>query len=83
MPEADNQKSTPKKPEEMGVEKRLLLAFALMGAVLFVTQYFYPQSPQSTLKPAKQATPQQAQAPPGSNAHRLPAGSSSGGSDCG
>jgi YidC/Oxa1 family membrane protein insertase len=64
MPEADNQKSTPKKPEEMGVEKRLLLAFALMGVVLFVTQYFYPQSPQSTLKTAKQATPQQAQTPP-------------------
>ena len=64
MPEADNQKSTPKKPEEMGVEKRLLMAFALMGVVLFVTQYFYPQSPQTTIKPVKQATPQQAQTPP-------------------
>ena len=50
---------------EIGVEKRLLLAFALMGAVLFITQYFYPQSsPQTTLKPEKQATPQQAQTPP-------------------
>ena len=35
-----------------------------MGAVLLLTQYFYPQSaPQTTLKPEKQATPQQAQTP--------------------
>ncbi len=67
MPEPDNSNSnTPKKPigSEIGVEKRLLLAFALMGAVLFITQYFYPQSsPQTTLKPEKQATPQQAKTP--------------------
>lgn len=68
MPEPDNSKSnTPKKPvgtQEIGVEKRLLLAFALMGAVLFITQYFYPQSsPETTLKTAKQATAQQAQTP--------------------
>jgi YidC/Oxa1 family membrane protein insertase len=64
MPESDNPKSLPKKPtEEIGVEKRLLLAFALMGAVLFITQYFYPQSPQNAVKPVKQATPQQAQTP--------------------
>lgn len=67
MPESDNQKSNPKKPigtEEIGVEKRLLIAFALMGAVLFVTQYFYPQSsPQKTIKPVQQATPQQAEKP--------------------
>ena len=65
MPEPDNQKSDPKKPaQEISVEKRLLLAFALMGLVLFVTQYFFPQSPKSTLTPVKQATPQQAQTPP-------------------
>jgi YidC/Oxa1 family membrane protein insertase len=69
MPEPDNpQSNTPKKlggAPEIGVEKRLLLAFALMGAVLFITQYFYPQSsPQTTLKTEKQATPQQAQTPP-------------------
>ena len=67
MPESDNQKSTPKKPvgtAEIGVEKRLLIAFALMGAVLFLTQYFYPQpSPQKTIKPVQQATPQQAEKP--------------------
>ncbi len=35
MPEPDNPNSNPKKPEaEISVEKRLLLAFALMGAVL-------------------------------------------------
>jgi YidC/Oxa1 family membrane protein insertase len=69
MPESDKTKptTTPKKPgakEEIGVEKRLLLAFALMGVVLFLTQYFYPQpSPQKTIEVAKQATPKQAQEP--------------------
>jgi YidC/Oxa1 family membrane protein insertase len=67
MPEPDNSKITPKKPfgtEELSVEKRLLIAFALMGLVLFLTQYFYPQpSPESTIKPVKQATPQQAKEP--------------------
>ncbi|HYP08490.1 MAG TPA: membrane protein insertase YidC [Bryobacteraceae bacterium] len=68
MPEPENPKTTPKKiggKEEIGVEKRLLLAFALMGVVLFLTQYFYPQpTPQKTIEVAKQATPKQAQAPP-------------------
>lgn len=68
MPEPDNSKNTSKKPigtPEMGVEKRLLIAFALMGVVLFITQYFYPQpSPESTIKPvAKTTTPQQATEP--------------------
>jgi YidC/Oxa1 family membrane protein insertase len=67
MPESDKQKITPKKPaggEEMSVEKRLLLAFALMGVVLFLTQYFYPQpEPETTLKPVAEATPEQAKKP--------------------
>ncbi len=34
-------------PKEMSMEMRLLLAFLLMGAVMFVTPYFlkYPQPP--------------------------------------
>ena len=68
MPESDNQKITPKKPggtEELSVEKRLLIAFALMGLVLFLTQYFYPQaSQQSSLKPVKDASQKQASEPP-------------------
>lgn len=67
MPESDNQKPSPKKlpvKEELSVEKRLLIAFALMGAVLFFTQYFYPQAtPPKTVTPVKQATPQQAKEP--------------------
>jgi YidC/Oxa1 family membrane protein insertase len=67
MPEPDNTKLTPKKPggkEELSVEKRLLIAFALMGVVLFLTQYFYPQpTPQKTIEVVKQATPKQAEQP--------------------
>ena len=65
MPDSDNQKPTPKKPggeQELSMEKRLLLAFALMGIVLFLTQYFFPQpTPEKTLKPTQSATPQQAE----------------------
>ena len=70
MPESDKPQTTPpKKPvgtsQDLGIEKRLLLAFALMGVVLFVTQYFFPQTPpENTIKPVKQASPQQAQEPP-------------------
>jgi YidC/Oxa1 family membrane protein insertase len=69
MPESDNQKITSKKPvggpEELSVEKRLLIAFALMGLVLFLTQYFYPQaSPEKTVKPVKEASSKQASEPP-------------------
>src|SRR5689334_8454754 len=78
MPEPDNTKLTPKKPggkEEIGVEKRLLLAFVLMGVVLFITQYFYPQpTPQKRIEVAKQATPQQAQQPAPAAPVQTPAG---------
>ena len=55
--------------KEMSMETRLLLAFLLMGLVLFGTQYFYkpapaPTSPSNKPGPAKQAeVAQQAQAP--------------------
>ncbi|HYI94047.1 MAG TPA: membrane protein insertase YidC [Bryobacteraceae bacterium] len=72
MPDSDNQKITPKKPgwtEELSVEKRLLIAFALMGLVLFLTQYFYPQAaPQNSVKPVKEATAKQAVEPPAASA---------------
>jgi YidC/Oxa1 family membrane protein insertase len=32
-------------PKEMSMEMRLLLAFLLMGAVMFVFQYLFPQAP--------------------------------------
>jgi YidC/Oxa1 family membrane protein insertase len=50
MPENEGQ--NPIKPEGPSMEKRLLLAFVLMGAVLFLTPYFYktfvPPAPKST-----------------------------------
>src|SRR4051812_4270566 len=33
--------SPPNQPKELSMEKRLLLAFVLMGAVLFTTPYFF------------------------------------------
>ena len=39
-------------PKEMSMEMRLLLAFLLMGAVMFVFQYLYPQTPPPAAKSA-------------------------------
>jgi YidC/Oxa1 family membrane protein insertase len=77
-------------PAEPSTEKRLLLAFLLMGAVLFLTPYFYrlvmpqqaakPTAPQSqtakeTPKPAPAAAPEAVPAkPPGPAAKAAPAG---------
>jgi YidC/Oxa1 family membrane protein insertase len=41
-------------PKELSMEMRLLLAFLLMGAVMFVFQYLYPQTPPPAAK--KQTT---------------------------
>src|ERR1043166_2480056 len=43
-----------KPPKEMSMELRLLLAFILMGAVMFVSQYFF----KPTAPPAGQKTAQ-------------------------
>jgi len=43
----------PGKPKELSMELRLLLAFILMGVVLFVTPYFY----KTVAPPAKKAAP--------------------------
>lgn len=56
----------PLKPgEEPGIEKRLLLAFALMGVVLLVSQFFYsPTAPQKNdIQQVKPASPKQAAKP--------------------
>ena len=45
--------------QEPGMEKNLLIAFALMGVVIFGTQYFLPQP---DAKPVKQETPKAAPA---------------------
>jgi YidC/Oxa1 family membrane protein insertase len=59
-------------PKEMSMEVRLLLAFILMGAVMFVSQYFLkPQAPppaqktaQSTDKSGEKSSPAAAVVPP-------------------
>jgi len=58
------------KGTEFSLEKRLLLAFILMGAVLFLTPYFYkpqppPAQPQATeaAQPAETAAPEQTPKP--------------------
>ena len=54
---ADSQGTTPGSPgggKQLSMEIRLLIAFLLMGAVLFVTPYFYKNSPPPAQKqPAK------------------------------
>ncbi|MCX7603513.1 MAG: membrane protein insertase YidC [Bryobacteraceae bacterium] len=52
----DNQQKRPFGGGEMSMETRLLLAFGLMGLVLFATQYFLP-------KPPPPAPPKKAAAP--------------------
>src|SRR5215469_7764033 len=46
-------------PKEISMEVRLLLAFLLMGAVMFLTPYFYKSPP-----PVKKTTPPAASLPP-------------------
>jgi YidC/Oxa1 family membrane protein insertase len=63
MSDSDNGTPQPKKPakKEMSMETRLLLSFALMGVVLFATQYlFKPTAPdKSAVKQAQPVVPQQ------------------------
>src|SRR5271163_4640603 len=64
---ADNQPNKPGR-KELSMEQRLLLAFVLMGLVLFLTPYFYkaPPPPAKTTAPApasSQASPAPAAAP--------------------
>src|ERR1039457_4576772 len=42
-------------PKEMSMEVRLLLAFLLMGVVMFLTPYFYKSAPQGA-KTAQKTT---------------------------
>src|SRR5579863_8651490 len=68
-----NKGSLGQPPEQMSTETRLLLAFLLMGAIMFLTPYFFkPQTPSPAAKKATQPgasqatvppTPQEAQAP--------------------
>ncbi len=63
--------------QEISMEKRLLLAFLLMGAVLFLTPYFYhppPPSPETETAEAPAAEPAApSEAPPAVEETRAPA----------
>jgi len=77
-----------KPPKEMSMEVRLLLAFILMGLVMFLSQYYfkglYPTAPAKTATtepagagapsgPSGSTTPQPAETPAASTAPALPA----------
>ncbi|HLJ45755.1 MAG TPA: membrane protein insertase YidC [Bryobacteraceae bacterium] len=55
MNDLPNNPNAPTKPKELSMELRLLIAFLLMGAVLFVTPYIYKPPPGP--KPAEKSTP--------------------------
>src|SRR5581483_10500441 len=63
------------KPQEMSMEMRLLLAFLLMGAVMFFTPYlFKTETPQKKTGPAQTAQNAQSQTPaPATPAPEAPA----------
>ncbi|MBI2680557.1 MAG: membrane protein insertase YidC [Candidatus Solibacter usitatus] len=65
---------TPKKGKELSMEMRLLIAFILMGAVLFVTPYFYksvnPPAPVTTKNSPAAAVNAPAETPPAPEASK-------------
>ena len=64
MAEPVNGGNGSKPPKEMSMEVRLLLAFVLMGAVMFVSQYFFkPQTPPSGQKTAQNSQKSSEKAP--------------------
>lgn len=64
---ADPSSSKPPEKKDLSVETRLLLAFILMGAVLFTTPYFFKTAeppPTPPVKKAEQAPPAKTAQPP-------------------
>jgi YidC/Oxa1 family membrane protein insertase len=66
---ANGGKGDPSQPKEMSMEVRLLLAFLLMGAVMFVTPYFFktvspPVPPKKTPAPVTQVASKPPEAEP-------------------
>ena len=59
--------------KELSMEQRLLLAFVLMGAVIFVSQYLLPKPPQPAAQQKKAAEPAKPQQAPPSPAAAVPA----------
>ena len=65
MAESTGNKGLGQPPEQMSTETRLLLAFLLMGAIMFLTPYFFKsQTPSPAAKKSTQAGASQATVPP-------------------
>jgi YidC/Oxa1 family membrane protein insertase len=65
MAESTGNKGLGQPPEQMSTETRLLLAFLLMGAIMFLTPYFFKsQQPSPAARKATQAGASQATVPP-------------------
>src|SRR5580692_12912159 len=64
MAESSGNKGLGHAPEQMSTETRLLLAFLLMGAIMFLTPYFFKtQAPPPNTKKSTQAAVESAAAP--------------------
>src|SRR6266496_2285177 len=76
MPESGNggSNNSPQKPKELSMEKRLLLAFILMGAVLFTTPYFFKSTAPPPMKKTETVPPKSGTgAPPAAETATPPA----------
>jgi YidC/Oxa1 family membrane protein insertase len=74
MAEPVNRGSGPEQPpQEMSMEVRLLLAFLLMGAVMFLTPYFFKTAAPPPVKKVEQAAPGPVGTPPQPAAETIPA----------
>src|SRR5580765_1155300 len=60
---ADPISSKPPEKKELSVETRLLIAFILMGAVLFLTPYFFKSQVPPPSAPSKKVEPPKTQQP--------------------
>ncbi len=68
----ENAVGTPGGKKEMSMEVRLLLAFLLMGAVLFLTPYIYKPAPVEQTKKAPAPQQQAAASPPAAKPEAAP-----------
>src|SRR5579872_336858 len=57
MPDSQNGGNNPAPKKDLSMETRLLLAFLLMGAVMFVTPYLFKQPPAANKAAPKSAAP--------------------------
>jgi YidC/Oxa1 family membrane protein insertase len=77
MAESTGNKGLGQPPEQMSTETRLLLAFLLMGAIMFVTPYFFKsQLPSPDAKKGTRPAASEATVPPTPSAAHVPAVSS-------